>query len=83
MTFKEKLFKVVSKIPRGKTMSYKEVAKRAGRPMAFRAVSNILSKNFDPKIPCHRVIHSDGKIGDYNRGLKEKIRLLKKEGVKI
>jgi O6-methylguanine-DNA--protein-cysteine methyltransferase len=48
---------------------------------AYRAVGNILNKNYDPKIPCHRVVRSDGKTGGYNRGDKKKIELLKKEGV--
>ena len=61
-------------------MTYKEVARKAGRPNAHRAVGNILSTNHDPKIPCHRVIRSDGKIGDYNRGMRQKMELLKKEG---
>lgn len=79
-TFKEKVLRVVAKIPRGKVLAYKEVARRAGSPMAYRAVGNILNKNYDPKIPCHRVIRSDGKIGGYNRGAKKKIALLQKEG---
>lgn len=61
-------------------MSYKQVAKLAGRPRAYRAVGNILNKNYDPKIPCHRVIRSDGQVGGYNRGTAKKISLLKKEG---
>lgn len=81
-TFAQKVLEVVRKIPRGKTLSYKEVASRAGSPRACRAVGNILNKNYNPKIPCHRVIRSDGKIGNYNRGSKNKIKLLKKEGVK-
>ena len=60
-------------------MTYKEVAAKAGSPGAYRAVGNILNKNFDPKIPCHRVIRSDGKIGGYNRGEEAKIVILKKE----
>lgn len=79
-TFKEKVFNVVKKIPRGKTLTYKEVAKRAGSPNASRAVGSILKTNYDPKIPCHRVIRSDGLIGEYNRGRENKIKLLKKEG---
>ena len=79
MLFKKKFFKIVSKIPRGNTMSYKKVAELTGRPRAYRAVGNILNKNFDPKIPCHRVICSDGKPGGCNRGSKTKLRLLKKE----
>jgi len=64
-------------------LTYKEVAKSAGIPRAFRAVGNILNKNRDPKIPCHRVIRSDGKIGGYKDGLRKKIYLLRKEGVII
>ncbi len=74
--FKEKVFEVVKKIPKGKTATYKEVAVLSGRPRAWRAVGNILNKNFNPKIPCHRVIRSDGKIGGYNRGVARKISLL-------
>ncbi|MEK7662353.1 MAG: MGMT family protein [Patescibacteria group bacterium] len=79
-SFSEEVYSVVRKIPRGKTLTYKEVAKKAGRPKAYRAVGNILNKNHDPKIPCHRVVRSDGKIGDYNRGMRLKLELLKKEG---
>lgn len=79
-TFKEKVFEVVKKIPKGKTLTYKEVAKRAGSPNASRAVGSILKTNFNPKIPCHRVIRSDGVAGEYNRGRANKIKLLKKEG---
>ncbi|MDD2758244.1 MAG: MGMT family protein [Patescibacteria group bacterium] len=82
-TFTQKVKSVVAKIPRGRVLTYTEVAKRAGRPKAARAVGNILSKNYDPKIPCHRVVRSDGKIGGYNRGVKLKIQKLKNEGVKI
>lgn len=64
-------------------MTYKQVARLAGRPGAYRAVGNILNKNINPEIPCHRVIRSDGKIGGYNRGVDKKAFLLKKEGVKI
>ena len=79
-TFKEKVFEVVRKIPKGKTLTYKEVAKKAGGPNASRAVGSILKTNYDLKIPCHRVIRSDGLIGEYNRGRQNKIKLLKKEG---
>ena len=79
--FSERVLKIVAKIPKGKVLSYKKVAELAGRPKAWRAVGNILNKNYNPKIPCHRVIRSDGKIGGYNRGKKAKKDLLKKEGV--
>ncbi len=79
--FKEKVFAIVRKIPKGKTMTYKQVAQAAGRSHAYRAVGNILSTNYDPKIPCHRVIRSDGKMGDYNRGgWRRKLQRLQEEG---
>jgi len=83
MKFKETILKVVKKIPKGKILTYKEVAKLAQNPRAWRLVGNILNKNRDPKIPCHRVIRSDGKIGGYKDGIKNKISLLKKEGLMI
>lgn len=67
-SFSEKVYDLVRKIPKGKTMTYGEVAKKIGIPKAARAVGTVLSKNYDPKIPCHRVIRSDGKMGGYNRG---------------
>lgn len=82
-SFQEKVYKVVKKIPNGKVMTYKMVAKLAGSPRAWRAVGNILNKNRNSKIPCHRVIKSDGRVGGYNRGAKKKEYLLKKEGVLI
>lgn len=66
--FSSRVYAVVRKIPRGKTMTYKQVAVKAGNPGAARAVGTLMSKNYDPKIPCHRVVRSDGKIGNYNRG---------------
>ena len=81
-TFTQKVYEVVRKIPKGKVSTYKDVARLAGSPKASRAVGNILHKNKDTKIPCHRVIRSDGNLGGYNRGAMEKKVLLKKEGVK-
>ncbi|MBI5654809.1 MGMT family protein [Candidatus Uhrbacteria bacterium] len=77
--FTNRVFGIVRRIPNGKTLTYKQVAALAGRPRAFRAVGNILNKNYDPKIPCHRVIRSDGKPGGYNRGANKKIEILKQE----
>lgn len=74
--FREKVFQVVKRIPYGSTLSYAEVARRAGRPKAYRAVGNILTTNYDPAIPCHRVVRADGTAGGYNRGSTEKARLL-------
>lgn len=81
VSFKENVYAVLRKIPKGSVLTYKEVARRAGRPKAWRAVGNILNKNRDPRVPCHRVIRSDGKIGGYAGGRENKIRILKKEGV--
>ena len=78
-SFSKNVLAAVAKIPKGRTLSYREVARVAGNPTAYRAVGNILTKNRKPKIPCHRVIRSDGKIGGYNRGEKNKIKILKKE----
>lgn len=81
--FAKKVYTVVSRIPKGKTLSYKEVAKLSGRPYAFRAVGNILNKNHDKSVPCHRVIRSDGKLGGYNGGTEFKRAILKREGAMI
>lgn len=66
--FADKVRDVVRKIPKGKVLTYKEVAKKAGSPNAFRAVGTIMSHNHDKSVPCHRVIKSDGKVGGYNAG---------------
>lgn len=82
-TFKEQVYFIVSQIPEGEVLTYKEVAELAGRPLACRAVGTILSKNYDPQIPCHRVVRSDGRLGEYNRGASQKERLLAKEKAKL
>jgi O-6-methylguanine DNA methyltransferase len=82
-SFTQKVYEVVKKIPKGKVLTYQEVAKKAGNAKSARAVGNILNKNHDPKIPCHRVIRSDGKFGGYNRGEKMKKEILRKEGVNM
>jgi len=80
-TFVEKIYQVVRSIPKGQTLTYKEVAQRAGRPRAYRAVGNILHRNPDLKrIPCHRVVRSDGTTGGYLFGTQKKRKLLIQEG---
>ena len=80
-TFKEKVITVVKEISKRETMTYKEVAKKAGSPKASRAVGTIMAANQDKAIPCHRVIRSDGKVGAYNGlGGSSKEALLKQEG---
>ena len=79
--FVERVRDVVRSIPRGSMMTYGHVAKLAGNTGAARAVGTIMKNNYDKSVPCHRVIRSDGKIGEYNRGGPEAKRaLLKKEG---
>lgn len=73
-SFSEKVRDIVRKIPKGNTMTYKEVATRAGNPKAARAVGAIMRTNYDPAVPCHRVIASDGSVRGYNRGGEERKR---------
>ena len=80
-TFTDKVHGVVKGIKKGHVMTYKAVATAAGNPNAARAVANLMAKNFDLAIPCHRVIRSDGKLGGYNRGGETvKREILQKEG---
>ena len=82
-SFRDQVREVVKKIPKGKTLSYQEVAKLAGSPNACRAVANTMANNFDLSVPCHRVIKKDGSLGGYNRGgPAEKYKLLIAEGWK-
>ena len=79
-SFADHVYQIVCQIPKGKTLTYKQVAEMTGHPLAYRAVGNILNKNHDPNIPCHRVVRSDGKPGGYNGGEELKKQKLKKEG---
>jgi O-6-methylguanine DNA methyltransferase len=80
--FEKKVLGIVSRIPLGEVRSYKWVAKKAGRPKAYRAVANALRKNVFPLfIPCHRVVKSSGSTGGYSlgRGLKKDLIKLEKK----
>jgi methylated-DNA-[protein]-cysteine S-methyltransferase len=80
-TFADKVRDIVRKIPKGKTMTYKQVATKAGNPKASRAVGAVMRGNYAADIPCHRVIKSDGSLGSYNRGgTKRKRQILRVEG---
>lgn len=85
--FEKKVYTVVSRIPEGCVLSYKEVAARAGSPRAARAVGTLMARNPFPKheVPCHRVVCSDGRVGAYSGkgGAKAKEKLLRDEGVSI
>jgi O-6-methylguanine DNA methyltransferase len=82
-TFRTRVLEIVQSIPRGQTMTYGEVARRAGNAQAGRAVGAIMRANYDPSVPCHRVVRSDGGLGGYNRGEERKRVLLQGEGVKV
>jgi methylated-DNA-[protein]-cysteine S-methyltransferase len=80
--FAHQVREAVRRIPKGETRTYGEIAKDVGHSGAARAVGTIMKGNYDPAVPCHRVIRSDGTIGAYNRGGPAKKRaILKAEGV--
>lgn len=84
--FQKKVYEIVKNIPKGKTTTYKTIAEKLNT--SPRAVGQALKRNpYAPIVPCHRVIHSNGRIGGFNgnnpRDIKKKIKLLKSEGIKI
>jgi methylated-DNA-[protein]-cysteine S-methyltransferase len=85
--FAKRVYVVVSRIPRGSVLSYGEVARRAGKPGAARAVGSYMRRNPYPRhtVPCHRIIRADGRLGSYSGpgGVTQKARLLRKEGVAL
>ena len=82
--FSKRVFTIIKKIPKGNVATYTAVAKKAGKPKAYRAVGNILHANPHPiRVPCHRVVQKTGDIGGYIFGKKKKIEILKKDGVKF
>ena len=84
--FQLRVWVYLKKIPKGTVKTYSQVAKGIGKPLAVRAVASAISKNpYGPKIPCHRVIRSDGTLGGYSGkgGVKTKRLLLKKEGISL
>ena len=84
--FQLKVWGYLKKIPRGSLRTYSQVAKAIGKPRAVRAVASAIGKNPSaPKIPCHRVIRSDGTLGGYSGkgGIKKKKYLLKREGITL
>lgn len=84
MSFAESVREAVRQIPKGQTRTYGEVARAVGHPGAARAVGTVMKHNYDPTVPCHRVIHSSGKIGAYNRGGPERKReLLHSESLNV
>jgi O-6-methylguanine DNA methyltransferase len=81
MNFTDRVTTIVRNIPAGTVKTYKEVATLAGNPNAARAVAQIMARNYNPEIPCHRVVRSDGTVGGYNRGGSgRKTKILISEG---
>ena len=84
--FQQKVWQYLKNIPRGKVKTYKQVAIAIKSPKSARAVANACGKNpYAPKIPCHRVIRSDGRLGGYSGrgGIRKKLELLRSEKFKI
>jgi len=88
MSFNEKVWKLMTRIPKGKVTTYGQIAGKLGTH-AYRAVGNACRKNpYAPEVPCHRVVRFDGTIGGFGgetsgKTVKEKARLLRKEGVQV
>ena len=83
MNFNEKVYNLCRKIPEGKISTYKGVA-HALNSKAYRAVGNALNKNpYAPEVPCHRIVGSSGNLVGFASGLRNKARLLRKEGIEI
>jgi len=85
LNFRESVLNIVKQIPKGKLMTYGEIARElTGSVHAARAVGQAVAANPYPVVvPCHRVVRSDGDIGGYSSGVEKKIRLLSAEGVEI
>ena len=81
MSFNQKVWAVCARVPKGKVTTYASIARKLGT-QAYRAVGNAMNKNpYAPRVPCHRVVGSDGSLTGFAAGLEKKKRLLKAEGV--
>lgn len=81
-SFNDKCYFLLKRVPKGKVVTYKQIARELNC-IAYRAVGNAMKKNKTRNIKCYKVVCSDGKIGGFNRRVKEKKRLLEKEGIKV
>src|SRR5688500_2661057 len=82
-SFNERCYKLLVRVPKGKVTTYKELA-RALKSRAYRAVGNAMNKNPNaPRVPCHRVVQTNGGLGGYAGGVRKKAALLAKEGVPV
>jgi len=81
--FSERCYQILKEVPKGKVTTYKILANVLGTK-AYRAVGSAMKNNpYAPRVPCHRVIKSNGEIGEYAFGVQKKIALLEKEGIEI
>jgi O-6-methylguanine DNA methyltransferase len=81
--FRRRVLSAVRRIPPGRVATYGDIAERAGRPRAWRAVGNIMRGCGDPGTPCHRVIGAGGALGGYGGNLQLKRQLLRAEGIEV
>ena len=82
-SFSEQIYRILKTVPRGKVTTYKELA-NALNTKAYRAVGSAMRKNpYAPKVPCHRVIKTNGEVGEFGGGVKKKIKMLRQEGVEV
>ena len=82
--FQRDVYVATFKIPKGKISTYKRIAKKVGKPKAYRAVANALHKNpLSPVVPCHRVVSFDGSFGGDKKGAEWRRNMVKKEGIPI
>lgn len=81
--FSQRCYKLLCQVPKGQVTTYKDLALKLNSK-AYRAVGNAMNRNPDaPKVPCHRVIKSNGEVGGYAHGTEKKIKILRKEGIEI
>lgn len=83
-SFDQRVYELISRIPAGRVSTYAAVAAAIGCPRGSRAVGNALNRNpFAPRVPCHRIIRSDGALGGFAFGSAKKAFLLSQEGIVI
>lgn len=84
-SFQQKCYQTLKdKVPAGKVITYAGLAELINHPNAYRAVGSAMNKNpFAPEVPCHRVVKSNGELGDFAQDIKIKIKRLQKEGVLV
>ena len=82
--FQSECYEALKKVPKGKVITYAGLAREIGKPKAHRAVGNAMNKNpFAPKVPCHRVVKSNGELGGFADDINIKIKRLHEEGVDV